>query len=259
MLVIRCCARFANAQGQPANHVETEQIVHDASNQDHKSGCGKYPAVLMRHVAYPSSSLLSARLIGGRDLKSYQYYHFVRHFTSFLQMRASIPCFWSQDLSTKIKPPVIIDRRDPFASAASLHFVSKHTIFDPTTARRPTHHAYTDSPVVSLSLARPSSRPFALSLPPSLSYLLFLFSPALFLFSLFLLHVQDALLKKYGGPIIVLDLVKKKEKRPRESILSAELADAINYLNQFVRHLRHCFFVTDFSARCPPEPPTRAV
>ena len=29
-------------------------------------------------------------------------------------------------------------------------------------------------------------------------------------------------------------LVKKKEKRPRESILSAELADAIIYLNQFV-------------------------
>ena len=73
----RFLKRGANMRGQPANNVETEQIVHDASTLRHDSGM----------------------------------------YTSYLQIRASIPCFWSQDLSTKIKPPISIDRRDPFAEA----------------------------------------------------------------------------------------------------------------------------------------------
>jgi hypothetical protein len=71
-----------------------------------------------------------------------------------------------QDISTKIKPPIKIDRRDPFASAAALHF--------------------------------------------------------------------DELLQKYGFPLIVLNLVKKKEKKKREAILSAELTQSIEYVSAFV-------------------------
>eukprot|EP00039_Didymoeca_costata_P022013 m.3427 g.3427 ORF g.3427 m.3427 type:complete len:1084 (+) comp2768_c0_seq2:200-3451(+) len=122
----RFLKRGCDSKGHPANCIETEQIVHDASTSFH--GSGKY--------------------------------------TSWLQMRASVPCYWSQDLATKIRPPILIDRRDPFASAAAIHF--------------------------------------------------------------------DRLISKYGSPIIVLDLVKKKEKRPREAILAAEFSAALAYLNQFM-------------------------
>lgn len=40
---------------------------------------------------------------------------------------------------------------------------------------------------------------------------------------------------RYGKPIIVLNLVKGAEKRPRESILQAELANAVAYINKGVR------------------------
>ncbi|CAG8525767.1 16366_t:CDS:10 [Cetraspora pellucida] len=44
----------------------------------------------------------------------------------------------------------------------------------------------------------------------------------------------DNMFKRYGAPIIVLNLIKTKEKNPRESILGDELADAMSYLNQFL-------------------------
>mmetsp|Transcript_3378 Transcript_3378/g.8350 ORF Transcript_3378/g.8350 Transcript_3378/m.8350 type:complete len:1071 (+) Transcript_3378:2-3214(+) len=122
----RFLKRGATAAGKPANYVETEQIAFDATDLDHLSG----------------------------------------RYTSFLQIRASVPCYWSQDISTKIKPPIQIDRRDPFASAAALHF--------------------------------------------------------------------DEVIQKYGFPLIVLNLVKKKEKRKREAILSEEFTASIDYLNQFL-------------------------
>ena len=42
----------------------------------------------------------------------------------------------------------------------------------------------------------------------------------------------DNLFLRYGKPIIVLNLVKAKEKTKRESILLDEFTNAINYLNQ---------------------------
>lgn len=42
------------------------------------------------------------------------------------------------------------------------------------------------------------------------------------------------LLKRYGAPIVILNLVKTREKRRHESILSDEFVEAINYLNQFL-------------------------
>lgn len=47
-------------------------------------------------------------------------------------------------------------------------------------------------------------------------------------------HFRD-LRQRYGGPLVVLNLVKSAEKRPRETILRRELHSAINYLNQNVR------------------------
>ncbi len=44
----------------------------------------------------------------------------------------------------------------------------------------------------------------------------------------------DNLFERYGGPVYVLNLVKSRERTPRESKLLHEFTNAINYLNQFL-------------------------
>ena len=44
----------------------------------------------------------------------------------------------------------------------------------------------------------------------------------------------NQLLRRYGSPIIILNLVKKREKKKHESTLSEELSNAVKYLNQFL-------------------------
>ena len=48
------------------------------------------------------------------------------------------------------------------------------------------------------------------------------------------LCVAQDLADRYGKPLIVLNLVKVAEKRPRESILQSEFANAISYINKGV-------------------------
>ncbi|XP_033141156.1 phosphoinositide phosphatase SAC2 isoform X2 [Brassica rapa] len=45
------------------------------------------------------------------------------------------------------------------------------------------------------------------------------------------LHFEN-LAKRYGNPIIVLNLIKTREKRPRETILRVEFANAIKFINK---------------------------
>ncbi|XP_043817914.1 phosphoinositide phosphatase SAC2 isoform X2 [Manihot esculenta] len=45
------------------------------------------------------------------------------------------------------------------------------------------------------------------------------------------LHFEN-LVKRYGNPIIILNLIKTHEKKPRESILRTEFANAIRYINK---------------------------
>uniref|UniRef100_A0A5B6YTC1 Putative phosphoinositide phosphatase SAC3-like isoform X2 n=1 Tax=Davidia involucrata TaxID=16924 RepID=A0A5B6YTC1_DAVIN len=45
------------------------------------------------------------------------------------------------------------------------------------------------------------------------------------------LHFEN-LVKRYGNPIIILNLIKTREKKPRESILRAEFANAIDFINR---------------------------
>eukprot|EP00058_Branchiostoma_floridae_P018686 XP_002604175.1 hypothetical protein BRAFLDRAFT_278184 [Branchiostoma floridae] len=123
----RFLKRGANCEGQVANEVETEQIVHDASVLS--LGSGRY--------------------------------------TAYVQMRGSVPLYWSQDITTMMpKPPIGLDLADPYACVAGLHF--------------------------------------------------------------------NDMMKRYGAPVIILNLVKKREKRKHESVLTEELVSAINYLNQFL-------------------------
>lgn len=44
----------------------------------------------------------------------------------------------------------------------------------------------------------------------------------------------DGLLKRYGSPITVLNLIKEQEPVPRESKLRDEYTQCVNYLNQFL-------------------------
>ena len=41
-------------------------------------------------------------------------------------------------------------------------------------------------------------------------------------------------MKRYGAPIIILNLVKKREKKKHESTLSEEMNTSVKYLNQFL-------------------------
>lgn len=44
----------------------------------------------------------------------------------------------------------------------------------------------------------------------------------------------NQLLRRYGSPIIVLNLVKKREKKRHESLLTEEYLKDVSYLNQFL-------------------------
>lgn len=130
----RFLKRGANDAGWVANDVESEQIVHDASRLSSDTG----------------------------------------GYTSFRQMRGSIPLFWSQDTKgLATKPPIQVDRVDPCHSPAALHF--------------------------------------------------------------------DELFRIYGSPIIVLNVVKKQEKKPRESILHREFGQCVRYLNRVINLRRTNF------------------
>ncbi|XP_060803876.1 polyphosphoinositide phosphatase [Amyelois transitella] len=123
----RFLKRGANMHGDVANEVETEQIVHD--------------------------SMVSSFTAGS--------------FSSFVQMRGSIPSYWSQDVSKMVpKPAISIDLGDPYAEIPGKHL--------------------------------------------------------------------NNLLRRYGSPIMFLNLVKKREKRRHESLLTDVISNAIKYLNQFL-------------------------
>ncbi|XP_050449979.1 polyphosphoinositide phosphatase isoform X4 [Cataglyphis hispanica] len=138
----RFLKRGANFDGDVANEVETEQIVHDSG----------------------VSSLSKGR------------------FSSFVQMRGSVPAHWSQDVSKMVpKPTIICDLSDPYVETAGAHF--------------------------------------------------------------------NKLLKRYGSPIILLNLVKKREKKKHESTLSEELSVAVKYLNQFLPPEHHIQYISFDMAR----------
>ncbi|XP_062510489.1 polyphosphoinositide phosphatase-like [Corticium candelabrum] len=123
----RYLKRGANDQGNVANEVETEHTTHIATTLVTDLG----------------------------------------QFTSYVSMRGSVPCPWSQEASATVpKPSIKMDKADPYASMAAQHF--------------------------------------------------------------------NELFARYGTPVVVLNLVKEREKRKRERILSEQLQTAVKYLNQFL-------------------------
>lgn len=54
--------------------------------------------------------------------------------------------------------------------------------------------------------------------------------------------------RRYGTPVIVLDLVKQHEKRPRESIVGREFRQAIEVLNEsIISHHKIRYLALDYS------------
>ncbi|XP_062195636.1 phosphatidylinositol-3-phosphatase SAC1-like isoform X2 [Phragmites australis] len=96
--------------------------------------------------------------------------------SAVVQMRGSIPLFWSQEASRlSPKPDIFVQRYDPTYEATKLHF--------------------------------------------------------------------DDLAQRYGHPIIILNLIKTVEKRPREMMLRREYFNAVGYLNQNVPEERKLRFI----------------
>lgn len=90
----------------------------------------------------------------------------------------------------KAKPPIHLARSDPFASPAALHFEKVRPL--------PSGFYKTTERMTSGRLVHPQSDPRR---PPH--------------------HVQ--LFHKYGQPVVVVNLVKRKEKRLREGKLTIGL------------------------------------
>ncbi|KAL1824923.1 hypothetical protein ACET3Z_011701 [Daucus carota] len=96
--------------------------------------------------------------------------------SSVVQMRGSIPLFWSQEASRfSPKPDIILQRYDPTYESTKLHF--------------------------------------------------------------------EDMAERYGNPIIVLNLIKTVEKRPREMMLRREFTSAVGYLNQILPEEKQLKFI----------------
>jgi hypothetical protein len=121
----RYLKRGCNEEGYCGNDVETEQIVFERESGSHKEG----------------------------------------QFTSYVQVRASIPLYWSQESNAMVaRPPIVIQKVDPMHSSMRKHF--------------------------------------------------------------------ERLFARYGSPILVLNLVKNKEKQPRESKVGRPFGEGVNFLNE---------------------------
>lgn len=59
----------------------------------------------------------------------------------------------------------------------------------------------------------------------------------------------NELLKRYGAPVIILNLVKQRERKKQEKIVSDELSSAVKYLNQFLPNEHQIIYKTFDMAR----------
>ncbi|KAG8331674.1 phosphatidylinositol-3,5-bisphosphate 5-phosphatase, variant 2 [Homalodisca vitripennis] len=145
--------------------------------------------------------------------------------SSFVQMRGSIPAHWSQDISKMVpKPAITFDLSDAFAQTAEGSQMRVTT--------------FVGALILKLEVFPYS--PYSPDLVPS-DYHLFPSMKTWLVTQNFDDNVElregahfNKLLQRYGSPIIILNLVKEREKKKHESQLSGEYLSAITYLNQFL-------------------------
>lgn len=177
----RYLKRGINVHGNVANDVEVEQIIQlNSTTKNYKKNL---PGVYINNNKYDEDidddndndndddinennnpNLKNYHQIDGN---SFLFNNSHTIFSSYVQMRGSIPTYWQQETSlTQPKPPIVINRLD--------------SDYKPTIS-----------------------------------------------------HFQN-LFQRYGYPIIVLDLIKLYEKRPRESLIGADFRDAIRVVNDLI-------------------------
>jgi len=123
----RYLKRGLSDEGYVANEVETEQILWDR--------------------------------VGGHPTDG--------HFTSYVQLRASIPVPWTQDANSIVaRPDIVLGQADPLYLTTRRHF--------------------------------------------------------------------EHLMRRYGAPVLALNLVKQHERRPRETLVGSEFTQAMSFLNEFL-------------------------
>jgi hypothetical protein len=151
-------------------------MIHGSFAQKHFSVCGRMLDLVLlarRSTEYAGTRYLkrgvSVHGKAANDVEIEQIVQFgtgrTAQFASFVQLRASIPTYWSQETSvTNPKPPILISRSDPCYLASKSHF-------------------------------------------------------------------RD-LFRRYGSPIVALDLVRQAERRQRESLVGREFRHAVEAVNQ---------------------------
>ncbi|KWU45342.1 hypothetical protein RHOSPDRAFT_28774 [Rhodotorula sp. JG-1b] len=105
---------LCKAQGFVANEVESEQIVSDTLTSAFHTAAPSWHT----HPAMPVPDLPP------QFPPSHQARRISPRYTSHVQIRGSIPLFWTQDAAKALKPPIEMALRDPFYSAAAKHFDS---------------------------------------------------------------------------------------------------------------------------------------
>ncbi|XP_058756818.1 phosphoinositide phosphatase SAC3-like isoform X2 [Vicia villosa] len=126
--------------------------------------------------------------------------------SSIIQNRGSIPLFWSQETSRlNIKPDII--RMFPHFMDTLILVISKVSSLS-SLIWRVAIHLFAYVIICSFPVSKKDQNYQATRL-----------------------HFEN-LVKRYGNPIIILNLIKTHEKKPREAILRQEFANAIDFINK---------------------------
>ncbi|XP_057428717.1 phosphoinositide phosphatase SAC3-like isoform X2 [Lotus japonicus] len=125
--------------------------------------------------------------------------------SSVVQNRGSIPLFWSQETSRlNLKPDIICISSD-FLNIVLLLTCSMFLLYF---LHQCSQHMYAYVVICSSPVSKKDQNYQATRL-----------------------HFEN-LVKRYGNPIIILNLIKTRERKPRESILRTEFGNAIDFINK---------------------------
>ncbi|KAL7338197.1 SacI homology domain-containing protein [Rhodotorula toruloides] len=105
--------RHERLQGFVANEVETEQIVCEPLTT---------PFYSAAPFSHDHPNLAPSLPLPPHFPTTHQSRRLSPRYTSHVQIRGSIPLYWTQDATKAIKPPIELALRDPFYTAAAKHF-----------------------------------------------------------------------------------------------------------------------------------------
>ncbi|BGP63852.1 phosphatidylinositol-3,5-bisphosphate 5-phosphatase [Rhodotorula toruloides] len=109
----RFLRRGVNSDGFVANEVETEQIVCEPLTT---------PFYSAAPFSHDHPNLAPSLPLPPHFPTTHQSRRLSPRYTSHVQIRGSIPLYWTQDATKAIKPPIELALRDPFYTAAAKHF-----------------------------------------------------------------------------------------------------------------------------------------